>query len=138
MESIEPLFEIYKSAVAHKDLDLFVSIFDEKIVVFDMWQQWSFEGLPAWREMAKSWFSSLGENRDIVTFDNIQIQSAGEMSWASAIARFTALSKDGEELRYLENRVTWVAQKKDLLWKIIHQHTSAPIDFQTMKVILNR
>jgi uncharacterized protein (TIGR02246 family) len=138
MEAIESLFETYKNSVFQKDVETFVSIFDEKVRIFDMWQRWSYDGLSDWREMVENWFDSLGENKDIVEFDGIQIQSTGEMAVATAFVKFTAVSEKGEELRYLENRLTWVIQKKANGWKIIHQHTSGPIDFQTMKVILQR
>jgi len=138
MEAIESLFETYKKSVFQKDVETFVSIFDEKVRVFDMWQRWSYDGLSDWREMVENWFGSLGENKDIVEFDDIQIQSTDEMAFASAFVKFTAVSEKGEELRYLENRLTWVIQKRENSWNIIHQHTSGPIDFQTMKVILQR
>jgi ketosteroid isomerase-like protein len=138
METIESLFETYKNSVFKKDVEAFVSIFDEKMRIFDMWQCWSYDGLSDWREMVENWFDSLGENKDIVEFSDIQIQSTGEMAVATAFVKFTAVSDKGEELRYLENRLTWVIQKKKNDWKIIHQHTSGPIDFQTMKVILQR
>jgi uncharacterized protein (TIGR02246 family) len=138
MKKIESLFDTYKNAIFQKDLEAFCSIFDEKVRIFDMWQQWTYEGLSAWREMAKGWFSSLGADRDLVTFDGIQIQTDGEFAVATAFIRFTAVSAEGKELRYLEDRLTWVARKKTGIWKIIHQHTSAPINFNTMKVILTR
>jgi ketosteroid isomerase-like protein len=138
MEAIESLFGTYKNSVFQKDVETFVSIFDEKVRIFDMWQRWSYDGLSDWREMVENWFDSLAENKDIVEFNDIQIQSTGEMSVATAFVKFTAVSEKGEELRYLENRITWVVQKKKNGWKIIHQHTSGPIDFQTMKVILQR
>lgn len=138
METIESLFEIYKNTVFQKDVETFTSIFDENVRIFDMWQRWSYDGLSDWREMVENWFDSLGENNDIVEFNDIQIQSTGAMAVATAFVKFTAVSDKGEELRYLENRLTWVLQKKKNGWKIIHQHTSGPIDFQTMKVILQR
>jgi uncharacterized protein (TIGR02246 family) len=138
MKTLESLFETYKTAVFQKDVEAFASIFDEKVRVFDMWQRWSYDGLVAWREMAAAWFTSLGTDKDLIVFDDIQIHSTGEMAVASAFMRFTAISEKGEELRYLENRLTWIAQKKDNQWKIIHQHTSGPIDCETMKVILKR
>jgi uncharacterized protein (TIGR02246 family) len=138
MEAIESLFETYKNAVFQKDVEMFVSIYDEQVRVFDMWQSWSYDGLPDWREMVENWFNSLGENSDKVEFDHIQIQSNVEMAVASAFVKFTAVSEKGEELRYLENRLSWIVRKKESGWKIIHQHTSGPIDFQTMKVILKR
>jgi uncharacterized protein (TIGR02246 family) len=138
VEDIQSLFDTYKTAIFQKDLTTFCSIFDEKVRIFDMWQQWTYGGLPAWREMAKDWFSSLGPDRDVVTFDDIQIQADGELALATAFVRFTAVSAEGKELRYLEDRLTWVARQKEGTWKIIHQHSSAPIDPQTMKVILTR
>jgi len=138
MKEIESLFEIYKNAVFQKDVEAYASIFDEKVRIFDMWVEWSSEGLAVWREMAKDWFGSLGSERVVVTFDDIQIQADGELGAATAFVKFAAITEKGEELRYLQNRLTWIAQKKDRGWKIIHQHTSSPIDFETMKVILKR
>jgi uncharacterized protein (TIGR02246 family) len=138
MTEFKSLFETYKNAVFQKDVEAFASIFDERVQVFDMWGQWTYDGLAAWREMAKGWFASLGTDRDVITFDNIQVQETDELATATAFVRFTAVSEKGEELRYLENRLTWVARKKDEKWVIIHQHTSGPVDFETMKVILRR
>lgn len=138
MTELNALFETYKNAVFQKDLEAFTSIFDEKILAFDMWGQWTYDGLPAWREMAKGWFDSLGTDRDVVAFDDIQIHVAGELATATAFVKFTAVSDKGEELRFLQNRLTWIAEKKGNAWKIIHQHTSSPIDFETMKVMLKR
>src|SRR6266851_9883530 len=47
------------------------------------------------------------------------------------------LSGDGKELRSMDNRITWVLRKnRDGAWKIIHEHTSAPADFDTGRVTL--
>ena len=135
---VESLFETYKNAVFQKDAEAFAAIFDSNVRVFDMWVLWSYDGLPVWREMAKEWFASLGTNRVVVTFDDIQIEATGEMALATAYVRFAAISETGEELRYLQNRLTWVARKKAENWIIIHQHTSGPVDFETMKVVLKR
>ncbi|HXB94408.1 MAG TPA: nuclear transport factor 2 family protein [Puia sp.] len=135
---IESLFRTYKDAVFEKDIELFSSIFDENVRVFDMWEQWTYEGLAAWMGMVKGWFFSLGTNRDVITCDDIQIQTSGEMVVASAFVRFTAVSEAGEDLRYLDERLTWVIVKKDGIWKVVHQHTSGPVDFNSMKVVLKR
>jgi len=138
MTDLNSFIEAYKDAVFQKNLDAFASIFDEQVRVFDMWEQWTYEGLNAWLEKAKSWFATLGTDRDEISFYNIQIQEAGEMAFVSAILRFTAVSENGEAHRYLENRHTWVARKKEHSWKIVHQHSSGPVDSKTMRVILKR
>jgi uncharacterized protein (TIGR02246 family) len=135
---VESLFETYKNAVFQKDVEAFAAIFDSSVRVFDMWVLWSYDGLDDWKEMAKEWFGSLGNERVVVNFEDIQIEAADEMALATAYVRFAAISETGEELRYLQNRLTWVARIKEGRWIIIHQHTSSPIDFETMKVILKR
>ena len=138
MKEIESLFETYKNAVFQKDVAAYASIFDEEVRIFDMWMDWSSDGLAVWRGIAKEWFGSRGSERVVVAFEGIRIQAGGELAAATAFVRFAAISEQGEELRYLENRLTWVVQKKEKGWKITHQHTSGPIDFETMKVILKR
>jgi len=136
MKEIESLFETYKNAVFQKDVAAYASIFDEEVRIFDMWVDWASDGLAVWRDMAKDWFGSLGAERVVVGFEGVQIQAGAELAAATAFVRFAAISEQGQELRYLQNRLTWVAKKKEGAWKIIHQHTSSPVDFETMKVIL--
>jgi uncharacterized protein (TIGR02246 family) len=135
---LESLFQTYKTAVFQKDTEAFASIYDENVIVFDTWQQWSYEGLAAWLEMVKGWFASLGSDNDVVTFEDIKVHQHEDMAVLTAVMKFTAVSDKAEELRYLQNRLTWVARKKDDRWKIIHQHSSSPVDFETMQVILTR
>ena len=137
MNSINDLFDAYKAAVFQKDADRFLELFDKNVRVFDMWA-WQYDGLPAWREMVTGWFSSLETERDVVTFDDIRIEESGDFGVASAFLRFAAVSEKGEELRFLQNRLTWVVRKKEGAWKIIHEHTSGPVDGSTMKVQLQR
>src|SRR5258708_4720709 len=137
MKEIESLFETYKNAVYQKDVEAFLSIFDERVRVFDMWE-WTYDGLASWRDMATGWFGSLGSERVVVTFDDIQIQSAGEMAAASAFVRFSAISEKGEELRYLQNRLSWALRRQGGEWKVLHEHTSGPVDGASMKVRLKR
>jgi ketosteroid isomerase-like protein len=150
MKELEALIETYKNAVFEKDLATFLSLFDEEVRVFDMWGCWSYDGLTAWREMVTGWFSSLGVDRDRLTFEEVEIFSVGDVATVTAFARFAAVSPEGEELRFLHNRLTWIVRKKagaraasdsgvgSGVWKIIHQHTSAPIDSRSMSVMLQR
>jgi len=137
MQELQSLFDRYKQTVYQKDAEAFLALFDENVRVFDMWA-WCYDGLAAWREMVTGWFANLGADRDVVTFEDVRIQQSGDMAVASTIARFTAVSEKGEELRFLQNRLTWVVQQKNGVWKIIHEHSSGPVDGSTMKVRLQR
>jgi ketosteroid isomerase-like protein len=134
----EILFASFSDAVWRKDVEAYLKLYDEEVLVFDMWQEWSYHGLAAWGMMVGGWFSGLGSNRDRVTFRDTNVEVAGDMGFATAIVRFAAVSEAGEELRFLDNRLTWVLRRVGATWKIAHQHTSGPIDFNTMKVVLER
>jgi len=138
MNELRSLFETYKKTVYEKDIDGFLAIFDEHLQVFDMWGRWSYQGLQAWREMAKGWFTSLGIERVVVEFDGSEATVMGDMGVATAFVIYTGVSAEGRKLRSLQNRLTWVVLKKNGVWKVIHEHTSAPIDHSTLKAILNR
>jgi ketosteroid isomerase-like protein len=137
MHPIESLFSTYKIAVYNKDLEAFTAIFDENIHVYDMWA-WTFEGLDAWRDMANGWFGSLGDEKSVVSFEDIRVEAGEDIASATAIARFSAVGPSGKELRHLFNRFTWVARKKNGAWKIVHEHTSGPADHSTLKIQLQR
>ena len=142
MNELEILLDTYRNAVFEKNVEAFLSLFDEDVRIFDMWERWSYVGLPAWGEMVTGWFSSLGADRDRLTFEEVEFFVGGDLATVTAFARFAAISSNGEELRFLYNRFTLVVRRKSGdgsdpgVWKIIHQHTSAPIDGQTLKAIL--
>jgi ketosteroid isomerase-like protein len=129
------LLDSFSDTVYQKDTEGYLALYDDNVLVFDMWQEWSYKGLPAWRKMVEAWFAGLGPDRDRVSFRDSNIEIAGDIAVITAIVRFTAVSATGEELRFLDNRFTLVIRKNSDRWKIVHQHSSGPIDFQTMKVI---
>jgi ketosteroid isomerase-like protein len=38
----------------------------------------------------------------------------------------------------VDNRLTWALKQEDGGWKIVHEHTSEPADFEPSKVKLQR
>ena len=136
---IEELLERYKAAVYAKDVDAFVALFDEHVRVFDMWGRWSYDSAEQWRQPVGEWFGSLGSDRVVVEFDDLQTVVGDDVAGADAFVTFRAQSPDGEELRSMNNRLTWVLRKNgEGTWKVVHEHTSAPIDFETAEVMLER
>jgi ketosteroid isomerase-like protein len=128
----------YAEAVRAKDVDAFASLYDQDIHVFDMWGTWSLRGLTAWRDMAAGWFSSLGDEQVVVTFDSESSTVAGDIAIGYAVLTYTAIAPDGTKLRSLSNRATMALRKTGDSWKIFHEHTSAPIDHQSQQAILRR
>jgi len=128
----------YVEAVRVKNVDAFAALYDQDVHVFDMWGIWSLHGLTAWRDMATGWFSSLGDELVVVTSANENSTVDGDLAIGHAVLTYTAVAPDGTKLRSLSNRATMALRKTGDSWKIFHEHTSAPIDHQSLQAILRR
>jgi ketosteroid isomerase-like protein len=78
--------------------------------------------------MVGEWFGSLPDDETVaVSFDEVRSQPGEDVAAVSAFTKFAAVSPDGQELRSMNNRLTWVLRKDaDGAWRIAHEHTSAP------------
>jgi ketosteroid isomerase-like protein len=133
------LFDRYAAAVRAKDVDAFLSVYDENVRVFDLWQRWLYEGGAEWRENIEGWFAATGDDAtDRPEFTDIHVTSGGEVAGAHATVTYAAYNADGEQIRALPNRITWILRKTPAGdWKVVHEHTSAPVDQETDKVIFD-
>ena len=130
--------ETYKSAVLAKNADTFMHLYDSAVRVFDTWGNWSYEGAAAWRVAVEGWFSSLGSETVRVTFEDVRITAESSFALMSAFARYAALSAEGQELRAMSNRITWVLKPRGHVLRVVHEHTSTPIVFEDTKAVFNR
>lgn len=131
MSHIDPTItrvcEAYQRAVHGKDVGAFLSLYHPDARVFDTWGVWSYEGAKERRKVIEQWFSSLGEERVRVTIDRIQAVVTAELSTVTARAIYAAIAPDGNELRSMQNRLTWILKSENDKWLIVHEHTSVPI-----------
>ncbi len=130
--------DTYKSAVLAKNADTFMHLYDPDVRVFDTWGVWSYEGAAAWRVAVEGWFSSLGSESVKVGFDGVKIVAEPGFAAMSAIVTYTGLSAQGEALREMHNRISWVLKTSGHVLRIVHEHTSAPVGFEDEKAILKR
>lgn len=121
------MLEAYAAAVRAADVEAFLGLYEDGVRTFDLWSEWSYDGRPALRGMVEEWFGSLGTDTVEVEFDEVRTQGGNDVGALSAFLTFRGLSEEGEELRSMNNRLTWVLRKDgDGAWKIAHEHTSAP------------
>ncbi len=130
--------ETYRSAVLAKNVDTFMHLYDPDVRVFDTWGIWSYEGAGAWRIAIEAWFSSLQDEKCRVVFEDLRIIDAPGFAALSGVATYTAISAQGQEIRSMQNRMSWVLKTSAHVLRIVHEHTSAPIGFDDAKAILHR
>ncbi len=132
------LLNTFKHAVRSKDKTTFLSLYADSARIFDFWESWSYESATSWAAMVGQWFGSLSDLRDEVNFSDIRIIFADELALVHGFVRFSAIAPDNREVRGMDERITLALQKQNGSWKIIHQHTSAPIVGKTMQPNLQR
>jgi ketosteroid isomerase-like protein len=135
-DSVLQVIDAYKSAVFAKDLEAFIALYHPEVCVLDLWAKWSYRGVNAWRTAVTEWFGSLGTERVIVDMDVLQSFATDGLVVVSAFAVYKGVSAEGKDLRAMRNRLTWALTPSPAAWKIVHEHTSAPLKPLTSKVML--
>jgi uncharacterized protein (TIGR02246 family) len=132
------ILERYAAAVLAKDVGAFIALYSPDVRVFDAWGCWSYEGAAAWREAARQWFASLANESVAVSAQEVRVTGGQDAALLSAIVTYASISPAGERLRAMQNRLSWGLARHGDSWRIVHEHTSAPIGFDDMKGILTR
>lgn len=70
--------------------------------------------------------------------DDVQTIAAHDAAVAHAFVTYKGVSAEGKELRAMQNRLTVALKHTGGAWKIVHEHSSAPVNFETATVILQR
>jgi ketosteroid isomerase-like protein len=135
---IARVLDAYAAAVHARDVNALMQLYDPKVRVFDAWGVWSYEGVAAWQQAVEGWLGSLGSERVKVRFDDVQVAGGRELASLSAVVTYAGVSAQGEPLRAMQNRITWVLRTSGHVLRIVHEHTSAPIGFTDTKAILER
>ena len=124
-DKVKQVLYKYAEAWRSKNIDLFGRLFskDADMIIFDGNSPERFVGWIAWKERLQKHFS-LFENVDISYEDiDIKVSSSGEFSWLSCIAN-TKYTNDGKLGIMSGLRMTWVLEKRNKNWLIVHSHYS--------------
>ena len=134
--SYQVILERYAQAVYNKDVEGFLSIYDPDVCIFDTWYKWMSNDINAVGTMAGQWFESLGREKVRVEFVTVNVfKTAEQIVWIGEV-KFYGLNEDDQILRSIINRWTWVIKKSDDGFKVVHEHSSLPINMETFKGIL--
>ena len=136
MKRPQDFFTIYKQSAWDKDTESMIALYHDNVVIFDMWTKGYQTGLTEWSSVIKDWLGSLGDERVNVIFEMIQIHEGNDVGFGSALIAYQAISTNNTILRSMKNRITLGFVKHEDEWRVIHQHTSAPIN-SNLEAILN-
>ena len=137
-KQVQRVVESYKAAVLAADAEAFMRLYHPTVRVFDTWGAWLYEGAPDWQRAVEGWLTSLGTEKVRVTFSEVQIVAGQPVAVLTAVVSYAAESASGAPLRSMQNRLTWVLRETGHVFRIVHEHTSAPIGFEDSKAILSR
>ncbi len=136
--TLEALPLAYVEAVQARSACRLAAIYDPAVRVFDLWERWSYEGLPAWRSSLDAWLGALDGEDLRVRFDDVIADTRDDLGYLTAGVTYAAVDLDGHVLRSMQNRLTWIAARTDDGWTIVHEHTSAPISSEDQRAVLQR
>lgn len=128
----------YADAAYRRDIDAMLALYHPQVTVYDMWETWLYDGREAWRGMVEGWFTGLGDERVQVTFEDVRSTVGTDLALVHALTTYAGLSAEGEPLRAMNNRLSLTLVREDDRWLILHEHSSAPAQFETGKVNLQR
>jgi ketosteroid isomerase-like protein len=137
-KDIARVMRSYEAAVFSKDADAFMRLYHPAVRVFDAWGVWLYADADSWRTSVEGWFASLGSERVKVAFSDVDMSGDPALATVTAIVTYAAESAQGDSLRSMQNRLTWVLRETGHVLRIVHEHTSAPIGFEDSKAILVR
>jgi uncharacterized protein (TIGR02246 family) len=124
---VQLILEQYIKALTTKNMELLSKIFahDEDMVMFDGNISKRFVGWKALKGRFQEHFNSF-EKLDITFKElDIKIHASGEVAWLSCILNANLLNQ-GQQGSINDLRVTWVLEKQNQNWVIVHAHFSLP------------
>ena len=136
-QPIRQLLAGYQAAVLAKDVDAFVAVYADDALIYELWGTWTHD-IASWRAMARGWFEYLGDQSSVVEASEVKTTVSGDMALLTAFLTYRAVDASGQELRSLDNRLSWVARQRGGRWQVVHEHTSVPIAHADGKGLFKR
>ena len=132
LREFQVILDNYSRFVRYKDYEGFIGQYAPNLINYDLWQAATYNTMLSWQTNIKKWFDGLGDEYVTVTFRDITVYESTNTAFLHGIISFQGHSKEGNVLRAMDNRLSWGLIYLENGWKIVHEHTSLPIDTVTM------
>lgn len=132
-QEIHDLFERWRENLRKKDFDALIKDYASDFSCFDVMS--NVEGAEAYKALWEACMPYF--NEPVPEYKNYKVDICGDMALIRSLTRMTGMNVPPE----MENspmlkswlRLTIVVQKIDGVWKVLHEHTSYPVDCENEK-----
>lgn len=125
------MLQAYRDAVAARDVEAFLALYDDDVHLFDMWDHYEVTGEDAWRELVVGWFGAHPGEALEARFDDVSAVTGQDVAFARMAMTFAIVASGGELSYEQAHRLTLGLQRRDGVWRIVHEHSSMPISNET-------
>jgi uncharacterized protein (TIGR02246 family) len=134
---IRALYDQWAKAFEARDLNGIMAVYAPggAVVAYDVVPPLQFKGADAYREDYKQFLDQY-DGPVHVEYRDMRIMSSGDVGFIHTLERFTGKMKNGQQVDFWL-RATSGLQKINGKWRIVHDHISVPIDFETGKALLD-
>lgn len=93
-------------------------------------EYWEIKSKSEWRKIIENWFNGLKNDSSTlkVTFNNYSIFENSDIAFIHTSIRFSEFNTLNAEFRHVTNRFTFGLKRINDEWRIVHEHSSLPID----------
>ena len=130
--NVQAVLDNYAKAWETLDFELFSSVFshDSGLVIFSAVPS---ENLIGWEAFQEEIQKTFAENEAVeVTFRDvvIKVYGTGDLAWVTSLEDWKLMNQD-QIVSDEGARMTWILEKQDGQWKVIHAHWSLPQEEDT-------
>lgn len=124
----------YAAAIDALDVERFVGLYDADALIFDAFDRWAFHGTAEWRPWVQTWFGEMPHGGG-ARFENVTVFENEALAALAADVAYFSRNDDGSPGDELVNRYTATLGRdsSDGSWRILVEHTSIPLDAETMR-----
>lgn len=124
--SIRSVLKNYVTAVENDDIELYGSVVanDPDMVNFGTDASERIVGWDALKKTMQAQFLALPESRITVSDEIVNVLSGGRFAWATSLLAFKATVAATGQAMEVPARCTWILEKRDKGWVIVHFHHS--------------
>jgi ketosteroid isomerase-like protein len=131
---IRALLDEWLDAIRRKEIDRLMACYADDVVAYDMMPPLEYRGADSYRT---AWMQGLSMSGSFeIELRNPVIVAGNEVAFAFALSNYRVGPSEGEPI---DGWFRWTAglRRIDGRWKIVHEHSSVPIDMDGKQALVD-